>query len=138
MHVGSPMRTTRAVTAVSLLVAVLAVMLSCGNGLPGIVRTVMGTEHVCTCARGGSHASCPVCNPSLHEGRSRTPALEGVPCGDGRLATAVGADPAVIPVPCAVVAASVSGIEVPQPVAGAPPKEFVQPSTPPPRFALSV
>ncbi len=138
MRVSSSMRTARAVPVVSLLVAVLAVMLGCGNGLPGIVRTVIGTEHVCTCASGGSHASCPVCNPSLREGRPPAPALEGVPCGDGRLATVVAADPAVIPVPCAVVAASVSGIEVPQPVAGAPPEQFVQPSTPPPRFALSV
>jgi hypothetical protein len=132
------MQTSRAAALVPLLVAVLAMMLGCGNGLPGIVRTVVGTEHVCTCASGGSHSSCPVCNPSLHEARSRTPTLEGVPCGEGRFAVGAGPDVAVIPATCAVSVALVSGTYPFPGSSGTPPDQFVQPSTPPPRFTLSV
>jgi len=139
---GFPMRRTRAISLVSVIIAVLAMMLGCGNGLPGIVRTLaagVGADHVCTCASGGSHTSCPVCNPTpRHEGRSGTPVLEGVPCGEGRLAMGAVTDPAVIPDSRIVKPASLWGVESLPQVSVVPGVEFVEPWTPPPRSALSV
>jgi hypothetical protein len=141
MPAGHRMRRTRAVSLVAVIVAALVVMLGCGSGLPGIVRTLagVGADHVCTCVSGGSHASCPVCNPALrHEGRSRAPALEGVPCGEGRLAMEAAVDPAVIPESRVVKPASPTGVDGPHALSVAPDDAFIEPWTPPPRSTLSV
>ncbi len=141
MPAGHRMRRTRAVSLVAVVVAALVMMLGCGNGLPGIVRTLagVGVDHVCTCVSGGSHASCPVCNPALRrEGRSRAPALEGVPCGEGRLAMEVAVDPAVIPESRVAKPASPTGVDSPPAVSVAPDDAFIEPWTPPPQSALSV
>src|ERR1700733_14152833 len=72
-----------ALSRLQIVVAILVAMLGCGNGLSGIVHALNdAASHVCTCANGGDHASCPVCNPVLREHRaSSVPALEGAPGG---------------------------------------------------------
>jgi hypothetical protein len=119
------------------VVAILVTVIGCGPGLLGIVHALATVDHVCTCAGGGSHASCPVCNPTLNrEHRSHVRVFDGAPCGEGRLAVDVATDPALIPDARLASAASVSGIENFPQASGAPPEAFVEPCTPPPRFAL--
>src|SRR5579884_1695727 len=81
--------------AVALAVAVLA----CGNGLPGLVGALSeSADHVCTCASGGSHASCPVCNRAVLGARpAKRPHADGIPCGDRRAAVGVAGEPGVLP-----------------------------------------
>jgi hypothetical protein len=114
-----------------LLVAVLA----CGSGLPGLVLALTDAKaHVCTCASGGSHASCPVCNKTLvDEQHSPGPRVDGVPCGDRRVATGVACDPGVLP--AAFVGAPPIRAYLRAPRAGCAPEEqrFLEPATPPPR-----
>ncbi len=81
---------------VRLVVAAVLVSLGCGVGLPGIVSALTTADsHVCTCASGGSHAACPVCNPGAHAHASRHVALDGMPCGEKRVAVGDGCAPAV-------------------------------------------
>jgi hypothetical protein len=83
------------------LVAILVAMLASGSGLPGLVRALSGASaHVCTCASGGTHASCPVCSPPSRDHRSsRSPEAEGVPCG-GRTVNGIAAgEPSTLSVP---------------------------------------
>jgi hypothetical protein len=118
-----------------LLVAAVVAVLACGSGLPGLVRTLgEASAHVCTCASGGSHASCPVCNKSLvDEERSPGPRVDGTPCGDGQVATGFACDPGVLP--AAFVGAPPIRAYLRAPRAGCAPEEqrFLEPATPPPR-----
>jgi hypothetical protein len=135
----TPMAVKRPAFFACLIITVLVMVLGCGRGLPGIVQTMVGTEHVCTCVSGGTHASCPVCNPTLrHERRSHAPAFEGVPCGEGRLAVEGALDPALVPPSGVTQAASLSDVTCPPLVSGAPHDPFLEPLSRPPRFALPV
>jgi hypothetical protein len=120
-----------------LVVAILVAMLAAGSGLPGLVRVLSNADaHVCTCASGGAHASCPVCNPSLGEHtRSRGPAVDGVPCGEGRVGVAAPSQPATLPAP--LLGTSSPGTLVPAPRAEwiALEEGISEPATPPPRIA---
>jgi hypothetical protein len=117
---------------------VVAVILGGGNGLPGIVWALSGAgEHVCTCASGGSHASCPVCNHALQErSRSHLPSVDGLPCGDrriaggpmGEVATLQHARVHLVPAVSGVAAASADPVSLPD--------RDLEPVTPPPRSAL--
>ncbi|HXX69363.1 MAG TPA: hypothetical protein VEK07_19415 [Polyangiaceae bacterium] len=120
------------------IVAVLVMLLGAGNGLSGLVRAFAPREHVCTCASGGSHASCPVCNPSLgRKTSSRLSTVDGVPCGEPRGAVQVAGDPALaarppLVAPCPFAPAFAQSAfcrdldDVP-----------LEPTTPPPRIACT-
>jgi hypothetical protein len=134
---GESMRRRRWPSWLRLVVASLVVALGSGSGLPGLVRALAPpVGHVCTCASGGSHGSCPVCNGSHLATPSRLCALRGVPCGEDRLGLGVGCELGVLP----------GAGEDPRPAferAGpacqadlAPELAFVEPATPPPRLAL--
>lgn len=122
-------------TLVRLLVAVLVAVLTAGAGLGGFVRAFAGTpEHVCTCATGGTHASCPVCNPKLREEkRSAAPAFDGVPCGDGAGAVQTAADPGVLPAPWLAPAPAIERSVTARPLLALHGRLVIEPPTPPPR-----
>jgi hypothetical protein len=135
------MRAMRAlVSHLQIVAAVLVAMLAMGRGLPGIVSAVVDSpSHVCTCASGGDHASCPVCNRSLLEqpaSASSHVEAKGVPCGR---AHGVGAmadgEVVILPAAAAVVRPLLASGE-------AIPSRYVsilqlslEPATPPPRVA---
>jgi hypothetical protein len=122
---------------VCVLVAAMVMMLGCGRGLPGIVRTLVGTEHVCTCASGGSHAACPVCNTSLlREPRSHVRTIEGVPCGEKRLLIEVASDPVLPSALSPMEPAPASRVLRASPLPAAPRDAFVERRSRPPRSAL--
>jgi hypothetical protein len=118
-----------------LALAMLALMLGAGRGLPGLVTALSGaTTHVCTCASGGDHASCPVCNASLSEHRrSHRPAARGVPCGDPRVAVGAPGEAGTLPAPLQALAAAREWVAAPRTEKAEVPLVFLEPSTPPPR-----
>jgi hypothetical protein len=121
-----------------IVIAVLVAMLGAGSGLPGIAHALSNTAtHVCTCATGGQHASCPVCNPRLAEHRtSRAPAVEGVPCGDRQVAAAIGSsDVSTLPAPLVGVASPVLWIGAPVARRFIVSEATLEPAIPPPRTA---
>ncbi len=120
-----------------LLVAVLALVLGAGSGLPGIVRALVGAgEHVCTCAAGGDHASCPVCNPGLLEHhRSRAPACERLPCGSGAFAAFAGGEVSILPPAASIPARILERTPLSRAVSRARLDVPLEPATPPPRAA---
>src|SRR5260370_13349366 len=98
---------TRAIAA--FLCAVLAAcvtVLACAGGLAGVARALgAANAHTCSCTSGGTHASCPVCNPRLHERRSAPePVIDGLRCGDGRHGLGGAIDPGFLPAPLAGIA----------------------------------
>ena len=117
------------------LVAVLAVMLAGGVGLPGLVLALApASGHVCTCTSGGTHASCPVCNPTLRETRRSTrPVADGAPCGDRRLGDLGPGEPSTLPAPFVALAAPLHRPPAPSPQALSPDDVHLEPLTPPPR-----
>jgi len=120
-----------------VLVAMLVVLAPLGLGpATGAIARVLGSvDHTCTCASGGTHASCPVCNPSLRgEGRSRVPALQGTPCGEGRLAVpTTPLPPGVLPGELALEAPALEESLPSPPIARLRPADRDGPPTPPPR-----
>jgi hypothetical protein len=121
-----------------VVLAILVAMLAAGRGLPGLVEALHGpVAHVCTCATGGDHATCPVCNPSLTApGRPHSqaaPAAQGVPCGDPRVAVGVPGEVSTLPSPLVAVAPASAWARAPR--AQSPPVEQIrpEPATPPPR-----
>jgi hypothetical protein len=124
---------------VRLAAAVVALMLAAGPGLSGLVRTVSGAnEHVCTCASGGSHASCPVCSHSLRtrsQSHSKEPVADGTPCGDPRIGVVAGREPGAPPPSFALVAPRVTRLAAPRFEQDDLDERFLEPATPPPRFA---
>jgi len=129
----------RSSALVHILVAALVAVLAAGAGLGGFVRAMTGpSEHVCTCATGGTHATCPVCNPKLHEERRSTvPALDGAPCGDQLGAVQAAVDPGVLPAPWLGPAPAVETTRVPEAARAAPDAPALTPATPPPRPATA-
>jgi hypothetical protein len=117
---------------------VVALMLGGGSGLPGVVWALSGAgAHVCTCSSGGSHASCPVCSHALQApSHSHAPSVDGMPCGDRRLAAGPMGEPAMLP-PSLVELVPVVDRVAPVPATGVdPPFCPREPATPPPRTAL--
>jgi hypothetical protein len=127
------------VSHLQLVIAILVVMLAAGRGLPGIVSALHAEpSHVCTCASGGDHASCPVCNRTLTEHRrSSRPEASGIPCGTGRLAVTASGDVGTLPgaVGCAVRPVErVAALRAPDLAIG---EVLLEPATPPPRLAAT-
>ena len=122
-------------TRFRLALAILALMLGAGRGLPGLVAALSGsTTHVCTCASGGDHASCPVCNATLSEPRrSRRPAAEGVPCGDRRVAVGTPGEASTLPAPLLAVVPARGWLGAPRAANVDIEQVILEPSTPPPR-----
>lgn len=128
-----------------LVVAILVAMLAAGSGLPGLVQAFSGArEHVCTCASGGDHTSCPVCNPQLAEAKPETKAgatamaARGAPCGDPRLAVAPGGEVSTLPAALALPSLPFAmRLDVPGAQSPAVPERALEPATPPPRRAAT-
>ncbi len=123
---------------VRFVIAALVLLLGAGSGLSGLVRALGATSaHVCTCASGGSHASCPVCNQALQApSRSRAPVVDGLPCGDRRIGTVASTDPVTLPTPSVGLSPCVARVDMPHLDDLDPVIRFVDPPTPPPRIAL--
>jgi hypothetical protein len=88
-----------------LVVAALVAVLAAGSGVAGLVSALSGPPaHVCTCASGGSHARCPVCNPSLgrHQ-RCAMPLVDGAPCGERSFSVGAGFEPMLAAAACAAI-----------------------------------
>jgi|SRR5580698_8096985 hypothetical protein len=117
---------------------VVALMLAGGNGLPGLVWALSGADtHVCTCASGGSHASCPVCSHALRApSHSRAPSVDGLPCGDRRVASAVSGELATLPPSFVDLVPVLQGVAAIRVDRAEPPDHPLEPATPPPRSAL--
>jgi hypothetical protein len=127
-----------ALAAYVALALVGSLMMGAGNGLPGLVQALSGTDgHVCTCASGGSHASCPVCNHATGASTgSRLASAQGVPCGDHRVVAAASCDPGTLPAPFVALAQVVRRVDTPLADEARAPERHVEPATPPPRIAL--
>ena len=125
------------VSRLHLIVAIVVTMLAAGNGLPGIERALGdAAAHVCTCANGGDHASCPVCNPTLLEHRrSSHPVADGVPCGSRRLATTASSDVTTLPSPLVGVVSRIERGPAPRSRRLFVEQAFLEPAIPPPRSA---
>jgi hypothetical protein len=121
--------------------AILVAMLAMGRGLPGIVRALQAERsHVCTCATGGDHASCPVCNGTIASGehrRSSSAEAKGVPCGEGRFAVTACGEPGTLPSAIGVVLGRVERVDAPRTPGIAVPDVLLEPATPPPRSAAT-
>jgi hypothetical protein len=119
-----------------LVLAMLVAMLAAGQGLPGLVQALLGPPaHVCTCAAGGEHATCPVCSPHLGEPRrSREPAATGVPCGDRRVALGSPGEMSTVPAPSAGLVGALEWTPAPHPEPGIVQQVIPEPATPPPRM----
>jgi hypothetical protein len=127
------------VLRLQIVIALLVAMLAAGRGLPGLVQAARGAEtHVCTCAAGGDHASCPVCNHALLEQRRSTaPAAQGVPCGPrGVMADAEG-DIGTLPPVVASLAPPFARLAAPLAILPAEREVPLEPATPPPRRAAT-
>ena len=113
-------------------------MLALGNGLPGIAHALGdAAAHVCTCASGGDHAACRVCNPTLTAQRpSRRPAAQGAPCGGRRFATTAPSDETTT-LPSPIVGAAIPTVRLDAPRAQAFlfDQARLEPPIPPPRIA---
>jgi hypothetical protein len=122
-----------------IVLAVVALTLAAGGGLPGLVLALAGpSTHVCTCASGGNHATCPVCNPSLGEHRgSSAPAAQGVPCGDPRVAIGAAGEPSTLPSLLLGVAPAGAWVRAPRPQRTDVDQVIAEPATPPPRSPLT-
>jgi len=121
-----------------IVIALLVAMLAAGRGLPGLIQAARGMEaHVCTCAAGADHASCPVCNRALENRRSPRPAAEGVPCGPRGVMTDAEGDVGTLPP--VVLALVPPSARLPAPRALTPEDRDIplEPATPPPRRAAT-
>ena len=121
------------------LIAILVAMLSAGAGLPGLVRVLSGaSSHVCTCASGGTHASCTVCNPTPRDPhRSSRPEAEGAPCGGRGVAVAMAGEPGALPLYFRGLVTVAVRLWIPWPALPDIEGPAVEPPTPPPRSSRS-
>jgi hypothetical protein len=131
-----------------VVVAILVAMLAMGKGLPGIVASVIDApSHVCTCAAGGDHASCPVCNRALGDlrdgsgGVSRGPSkhveAKGTPCGKGQVVDLAGGELVMLPAALAVAVRPLARVAAPRARPASIRRIALEPATPPPRFAAA-
>ena len=121
-------------SCLQVLTAALVIALGSGLGLPGLVRAFAPAEsHVCTCASGGTHSACPVCNPSSHERRAPRSAIEGLPCGERTSALAVVVEPAITPVAIPAADVPFECARARRDVLPRPHTVFLERATPPPR-----
>lgn len=119
-----------------VVLAALIIAMGCGAGLPGIARALAAARaHVCTCASGGTHASCPVCNRSLGSGRSRVTEVDGVPCGERPSAIDRACDLAVVREPGDLLVTRFVRLGARRDVLASPHTALSEPPTPPPRSA---
>jgi hypothetical protein len=123
--------------AVAIALAMVASVLALGRGLPGITLALRGpATHVCTCASGGDHATCPICNAPLTEHRrALRPAAHGVPCGDPRVAIGTPGEVSTLPSPLLALAPPDRWLERARPQSSDAKQVILEPSTPPPRRA---
>jgi hypothetical protein len=126
------------VLRLQIVIAVLVATLAAGRGLPGLLQAAQGADtHVCTCAAGGDHASCPICNRTLTEHRPSVPNAHGVPCGTrGVMADAEG-DLGTLPPPTLALATPIVRLAAPLALASAERDVPLEPATPPPRRAAT-
>jgi hypothetical protein len=119
-----------------IVAALLIAMLGAGRGLPGLVRTLSGSPaHVCTCASGGSHASCPVCNGDLLAGRpGKHVSVDSAPCGQDRVGIDAASQPTTLPAALRDICPAVVRMPPPLTVALAVDDVVREPATPPPRL----
>jgi hypothetical protein len=119
-----------------LVLAIVVAIVAAGQGLPGIVHALLGPPaHVCTCAAGGEHATCPVCNPRLAEPRpSREPAATGIPCGDRRVAVGSPGEMSTLLAPSARLVSAGEWTPAPHPERMVVEQLIREPATPPPRM----
>lgn len=133
---GRPVRPQTPAAWLRIVLVALIVALGSGTGLPGIVRALTPAHgHVCTCAAGGAHTSCPVCNHSVRDKRSRVVEVNGVPCGDGSIAIAGVYDCAVVVAPWDCPPIRFVRACATRDGAVAPHSPSPEPPTPPPRIA---
>jgi hypothetical protein len=122
-----------------IVLGILVAMLAAGRGLPGLVLALHGPDtHVCTCASGGDHQSCPVCNPPLLEHRrSSAPAAQPVPCGDSRAFVGAAGDVSTLPAPLLGIGPAGAWVHAPHSQRLAIEQVIPDPTTPPPRAAAT-
>lgn len=125
----------QALAPLRLVVAMLIVMLAAGRGLPVLAQMLSGSSsHVCTCASGGSHSACPVCNPSLIEPRqARAPVVHSAPCGEHRSGIEGAGQPSTLPPALVSVGPAVARLPAFRAGAGVVQDAVFEPATPPPR-----
>jgi hypothetical protein len=126
-----------ALSRFQIVIAILVAMLGGGSGLSGIVHALdEAASHVCTCANGGDHASCPVCNPVLREHRaSSVPALEKVPCGPRGIAIASAGEASTLPPAPVGITSPFVWLAAPSPQRLIIQEVILESATPPPRIA---
>ena len=123
---------------IRIVLGALVLTIGFGVGLPGIARALAQTRnHVCTCASGGAHASCPVCNHSLASRRSGVIEVNGVPCGDRPLGIGDARDLAVVRQPCELLVARFVRASARRDGLISLDWVSAEPPTPPPRFAAA-
>jgi hypothetical protein len=130
-------RMSRPPSWLRIVLAVLVLSLGGGSGTPGLVRALAAADsHVCTCASGGSHAACPVCNPMTFEkAHSRHSSVNGTPCGETRTSLWGASEPGVVPAASRIVEAPSVRLRSVRALAPRPDTVVLRPATPPPRFS---
>jgi hypothetical protein len=125
--------------ALAIALAVVASVLGAGRGLPGLTLALRGADaHVCTCASGGDHATCPICNGSLREHRpSRRPAADAIPCGDPRVTIGAPSEVSTLAAPLLGLARPYAWVARPLRQRSSVQQIILEPSTPPPRAAAT-
>ena len=134
---GRSMETRQSALWLRIVLVALIAALGSGVGLPGLVTALTQEDnHVCTCASGGGHSSCPVCNPPLggSHGRSRHVEVRGTPCGEKRVAFGGASEPGVLPAACGALVFRFDCAGRMRDGVSRLRTQWVEPPTPPPRI----
>jgi hypothetical protein len=137
---GSRMDTRKRAFWIRLVLAALITAMGSGVGLPGWVAALARADHVCTCASGGGHSSCPVCNPAFGalRARSRHTEVRRTPCGeDDRVAFGGAGEFGVLPGPSGTLVARFERVGAGRNGVAWPEMAWVEPPTPPPRIDVA-
>jgi hypothetical protein len=134
-----PLRMRALAAHLQVVVAVLVAMLAMGRGLPGIVAAVVDApSHVCTCAAGGDHASCPVCNQTLSEkAPPRHVEARGAPCGKGQVGDLATGEMGTLPACVTLSLAPLARVAVVRARSAFVERVPLEPATPPPRLGAA-